>query len=208
MSSRSAHGKNSRSARRKASPKAAEPVKKPTGNIHRKETREFAADMKLRTLRPEELLHPAQLLARFAERAEELIAPLGKDVRPTAAAVSAALRQGVLEAFRTRDEHIARMVETDLVASSPEQSARAIRRAVRASLIDMGVRVVEETDEQELFVVVEGEGEGFELVRPAYVDQATDKLLLAGQLRRVPAARALPGHDRASTMDGRRDEDK
>lgn len=176
---------SSKSERRKSSPNAAGQAKKPTGRIRRKENQEFVADMNLRTLRPEELLHPAQLLARFTERATELISQLHQEARPTTATVNAALRQGVLEAFRTRDEHIARLVETDLLASTPEQGAKAIRRAVRASLIDMGVRVVEEADEQELFVVVEGEGDGFELVRPAYVDQATDKLLLAGQLRRL-----------------------
>ncbi|MED7954595.1 MULTISPECIES: hypothetical protein [Streptomycetaceae] len=199
---------SSKSAHRKSSQNAAGQPKKPTGRIHRKENREFAADMKLRTLRPEELLHPAQLLARFTERASELISQLPPDIRPTPASVNAALRQGVLEAFRTRDEHIARLVETDILASSPEQGAKAIRRAVRASLIDMGVRVVEEADEQELFVVVEGEGEGFELVRPAYVDQATDKLLLAGQLRRIPTWRALPEQDGTSAADAVGDEAK
>ncbi|WP_328718888.1 hypothetical protein OHT52_04855 [Streptomyces sp. NBC_00247] len=186
---------NSQSPGRKTDPKAVGRSKKPTGRLHRKENREFAADMKLRTLRPEELLHPAQLLARFTERAAELIAQLPQDAHPAPAAVSAALRQGVLEAFRTRDEHVARLVETDLLACSPEQGAKAIRRAVRSSLVDMGVRVVEDAGEQELFVVVEGEGESFELIRPAYVDQATGKLLLAGQLRRLPGRRVPPEHD-------------
>ncbi|MEV6589826.1 hypothetical protein [Streptomyces acidicola] len=199
---------SSKPAGRKNNPNTAGQAKRPTGHIRRKENREFAADMKLRTLRPEELLHPAQLLARFAERAAELIAQLPQDVRPTPATVNAALRQGVLEAFRTRDEHIARLVETDLLASTPEQGAKAIRRAVRASLVDMGVRVVEEADEQELFVVVEGEGESFELVRPAYVDQATDKLLLAGQLRRIPAPRTLPELNGTSAVDVRGDDAK
>ncbi|MFB7048177.1 hypothetical protein ACFCX7_18735 [Streptomyces microflavus] len=196
---------SSKSTRRKSSPNAAGQAKKPTGRLRRKESQEFAADMKLRTLRPEELLHPAQLLARFTERASELIAQLPQDVRPTPSTVNAALRQGVLDAFRTRDEHIARLVETDLLASTPEQGAKAIRRAVRASLVDMGVRVVEEADEQELFVVVEGEGEGFELVRPAYVDQATDKLLLAGQLRRIPVPRPLPEQAGTGAVDPRGD---
>ncbi|MFF5488278.1 hypothetical protein [Streptomyces virginiae] len=186
---------SSKSAGRRNTPNAAGQTRKPTGRTRRKENQEFVADMKLRTLRPEELLHPAELLARFTERATELISQLPQEVRPTPATVNAALRQGVLEAFRTRDEHVARLVETDLLASMPEQGAKAIRRAVRASLVDMGVRVVEEADEQELFVVVEGEGEGFELVRPAYVDQATDKLLLAGQLRRIPVPRTMPEQD-------------
>ncbi|QES38597.1 hypothetical protein DEJ48_38955 [Streptomyces venezuelae] len=157
--------------------------------------------MKLRTLRPEELLHPAQLLARFTERAEALLAQLPQESRPAPAAVSTALRQGVLDAFRTRDEHIARLVETDLLASTPERGAKAIRRAVRSSLVDMGVRVVEEADEHELFVVVEGEGRGFELVRPAYVDQATGKLLLAGQLRRIPTPSDLSTQEQAEEAD-------
>ncbi|KOU77372.1 hypothetical protein ADK61_13285 [Streptomyces sp. XY66] len=136
-----------------------------------------------------------------------MISQLPEESRPTPASVNAALRQGVLEAFRTRDEHIARLVETDLLAGTPGQGATSIRRAVRASLIDMGVRVVEEAAEQELFVVVEGEGEGFELVRPAYVDQATGKLLLAGQLRRIAAPR-LPEQSHAGDVNKQEDGSK
>jgi S-adenosylmethionine:diacylglycerol 3-amino-3-carboxypropyl transferase len=99
--------------------------------------------------------------------------------------VTAVLRQAVLEAFRTREQYVARLVETDAASWMTEMSAKSLRRAVRASLIDSGVRVIESTDEGEHFVVVEGEGDGFEVVRPAYLDQATGKLILSGQLRRV-----------------------
>ncbi len=64
--------------------------------------------------------------------------------------------------------------------------------SVRKALLGLGVRVVESPDEREHFVVVEGEGEGFEVVRPAYVDQATGKLILSGQLRRVFRPGAQP----------------
>ncbi|MGA4902783.1 hypothetical protein ACPCAJ_34445 [Streptomyces griseoincarnatus] len=129
------------------------------------------------------------LLSRFTERATELMAALPEEVRPTQAAVTAALRQAVLEAFRSREEYVARMVEVDLLAGAPKQNASSLRKGIRAALLDQGVRCVDSPDgESELFVVVEGEGEAFEVLRPAYVDQATGKLVLSGQLRRLPGA--------------------
>ncbi len=145
----------------------------------------------MRTYQPEELLSPAKLLARFAERAQELIAGLPEGERPVEASISGALRQAVLEAFRSRDEYVARMVETDLAASTANQNAAALRRSIRAALTNQGVRCVESPDEQDHFVVVEGQGAAFEVLRPAYVDQATGKLVLAGQLRRVPVANGV-----------------
>ncbi|MGA5066366.1 hypothetical protein ACPB9E_21830 [Streptomyces exfoliatus] len=140
-----------------------------------------------RTYRPEELLSPHTLLARFTERATELLAPVPEEARPTQAAVAAALRQAVLEAFRSREEYVARMVEVDLLAGAPKQNANSLRKGIRSALLDQGVRCVDAPDgEHELFVVVEGDGEAFEVLRPAYVDQATGKLVLAGQLRRLP----------------------
>ncbi|CAM5542905.1 hypothetical protein [Streptomyces aurantiogriseus] len=164
---------------------AAKSVKKPTGHQHRKQARAWEAEMELRTYRPEQLLSPAELLSRFTERTRELLGELPEEQRPTGSEVSAVLRQAVLEAFRTREEYVARLVETDATSWTTGMSALSLRRAVRASLVDSGVRVVESADEREHFVVVEGEGDGFEVVRPAYVDQATGKLILSGQLRRV-----------------------
>ncbi|WP_329490200.1 hypothetical protein OG618_27400 [Kitasatospora sp. NBC_01246] len=78
------------------------------------------------------------------------------------------------------------MVETDMVASMPNQSAAVLRRSIRSVLVDQGVRCMDSPEEQEHFVVVEGEGDAFEVLRPAYLDQATGKLILSGQLRRLP----------------------
>ncbi|MFD5118523.1 hypothetical protein [Streptomyces sp. NPDC058385] len=170
--------------------------KKPTGLNRRKQAREWESEMELRTYRPQELLDPATLLARFTERAGELLASMPQDDRPTGSAVSAALRQAVLEAFRAREEYVARLVETDANSWATQPSATTMRRAIRTSLVDSGVRVVELADEPELFVVVEGEGDGFEVVRPAYIDQATGKLILSGQLRRIPGRGGQqPKHD-------------
>ncbi|MFE1882341.1 hypothetical protein [Streptomyces diastatochromogenes] len=170
-------------------------VKKPTGQQHRKQARAWEADIELRTYRPEQLLNPAELLSRFTERTRELLGEVPEEHRPSDSKVSAVLRQAVLEAFRTREEYVARLVETDATSWTTGMSALSLRRAIRTSLVDSGVRVVESADEREHFVVVEGEGDGFEVVRPAYVDQATGKLILSGQLRRVlrPGTRADSG---------------
>ncbi|MFB7605355.1 hypothetical protein [Streptomyces gardneri] len=138
---------------------------------------------------PDELLNPADLLKRFSVCAQRLIAELPEKDQPRQAEITAALRQGVLDAFRTREEHLARLVESDVEArgSGKRMSTLKWQVSVRKSLLGLGVRVVEAPDEQELFVVVEGDGDAFEVIRPAYVDQATGKLILSGQLRRVPA---------------------
>ncbi|MET9124510.1 hypothetical protein [Streptomyces sp. NPDC004528] len=167
----------------------------PKGNNglkHRREKQRAAAAVPKdspRTYRPEELLSPYMLLSRFAERATDLLAALPEGERPAQAAVAAALRQAVLEAFRSREEYVARMVEVDLLAGAPNQSAGSLRKGIRTALLDQGVRCVDAPDDEgELFVVVEGDGEAFEVLRPAYVDQATGKLVLSGQLRRLPLA--------------------
>ncbi|MFE1173112.1 hypothetical protein [Streptomyces sp. NPDC058773] len=172
-----------------AAPKRVTP-KGNNGLKHRREKRRAAADAPKdspRTYRPEELLSPQMLLARFTERAADLLTVLPEERRPPQAAVTAALRQAVLEAFRSREEYVARMVEVDLLAGAPNQRAGSLRKGIRAALHDQGVRCVDAPDgEHELFVVVEGDGEAFEVLRPAYVDQATGKLVLSGQLRRLP----------------------
>ncbi|TSB22791.1 hypothetical protein [Streptomyces benahoarensis] len=168
---------------------ASQPKRKATGRGRRldhKTRQALGVEKRPRTYRPDEVLSPAALLARFTERAQELIAALPDDDQPAPAGVSAALRQAVLEAFRTREEYMARMVETDLLASAPGQSLKVLQRTIRSCLYDQGLRCIDSPGEQEHFVVVEGEGDGFEVLRPAYVDQVTGKLLLSGQLRRVP----------------------
>lgn len=174
-----------------AAPKRVTP-KGNNGLKHRREKQRAAADVPKdspRTYRPEELLSPHMLLSRFAERATDLLAAVPEEERPTQVAVAAALRQAVLEAFRSREEYVARMVEVDLLAGAPNQSAGSLRKGIRTALLDQGVRCVDAPDDEgELFVVVEGDGEAFEVLRPAYVDQATGKLVLSGQLRRLPRA--------------------
>ncbi|OQD57162.1 hypothetical protein BM536_003780 [Streptomyces phaeoluteigriseus] len=195
------------SSKQPARKTTAKTVKKPTGLQHRKQARAWEADMELRTYRPEQLLSPPELLSRFTERARELLSELPEEHRPSGSEVGVALRQAVLEAFRTREEYLARLVETDATSWTTGMPAVSLRRAIRTSLIDSGVRVVESADEREHFVVVEGEGEGFEVVRPAYVDQATGKLILSGQLRRVfrPGTQADGGN---GTQDATAKEDQ
>lgn len=102
---------------------------------------------------------------------------------------------------------MALLVESDLDArgSGNRMSTLKWQVSIRKALLGLGVRVVEDAEEQELFVVVEGEGDQFEIVRPAYVDQATNKLVLSGQLRRVSGAQRTGSADEAQSA---RREDK
>ncbi|KPI27858.1 hypothetical protein OV320_5906 [Actinobacteria bacterium OV320] len=149
------------------------------------------------------------MLKRFTESAQALLESVPVESRPRQGEILAALRQGVLEAFRTREEHLARLVECDLEArgSGNRMSTLKWQVSVRKALLGLGVRVVESPDEREHFVVVEGEGEEFEVVRPAYIDQATGKVILSGQLRRVLRRHTQPD-DGTGTQDAVMKEDQ
>jgi hypothetical protein len=147
---------------------------------------------------PAELLSPAAILQRFTERTQELLQAIPEEERPNPSAVTAALRQGVLDAFRTREDFVAKLVELEADAHRMESGnlpARQWRIAVRNALLVQGIHVDGLADDPNLFVVVEGEGESFEVIRPAYVDQTTGKLILSGQLRRVPAKTCTDSRD-------------
>jgi hypothetical protein len=60
------------------------------------------------------------------------------------------------------------------------------------------VRRVTDTTQRDLFVVTEGAGEHFEVLRPAYIDEATGKLVLSGQVRRMEA----PANELDGTTNG------
>lgn len=104
------------------------------------------------------------------------------------AQVAAAVRKAVLDEFRQRALFVGRIAEIDaLLWSSPDRGGLAVRSAMAEHFAALGVRRIEEPGEAQAFVVTEGEGELLELLRPAYVDERTGKVILAGQLRRVRA---------------------
>ncbi|MET7839199.1 hypothetical protein ABZT45_11330 [Streptomyces sp. NPDC005356] len=119
----------------------------------------------------------------------------------TPAALMAAARKAVLDEFRTRSQFAGRIAEIDVLLRSlpahavdePAGGPAAVSlltQSLDEHLRDLGIRRVDTADEGEAFVVTEGEGETFEILRPAYVDEMTGKVILAGWLRRVPAADA------------------
>lgn len=184
-------------------------INQPDSPDRRRGERGRSIDPELLTYQPHELLNPADVLKRFTESAQALLESVPVESRPRQGEILAALRQGVLEAFRTREEHLARLVECDLEArgSGNRMSTLKWQVSVRKALLGLGVRVVESPDEREHFVVVEGEGEEFEVVRPAYIDQATGKVILSGQLRRVLRRHTQPD-DGTGTQDAVMKEDQ
>ncbi|MEV5986426.1 hypothetical protein AB0L85_15640 [Streptomyces sp. NPDC052051] len=103
----------------------------------------------------------------------------------------AAVRKAVLDEFKTRATFAGRLAEIDALLWAQSGSVGQTAEATMADhLAALGIRRVEvpEGSDTEAFVVTEGEGEAFELLRPAYVDTMTGKLILAGQLKRVPGS--------------------
>ncbi|MGW2098365.1 hypothetical protein ACWCPX_11790 [Streptomyces olivaceoviridis] len=113
-------------------------------------------------------------------------------------ALTAAVRKAVLDEFRTRAAFTGRVAEMDaLLWTQPDHGGPAVRASMADHLKALGIRRLDTPDQAEAFVVTEGTGEAFELLRPAYVDELTGKVILAGQLRRIApdAAQHTTGED-------------
>jgi hypothetical protein len=119
-------------------------------------------------------------------RVPEALAAAGTEEAPPAGALTAAVRRAVLEEFRTRAQFAGRLAEIDaLLWSRAADSRDTVEGAMTAHLRELRLLRVTQPQESDRFVVVEGEGDAFELLSPAYVDELTGKVILAGQLRRV-----------------------
>ncbi|MER6141524.1 hypothetical protein ABT174_15850 [Streptomyces sparsogenes] len=121
-------------------------------------------------------------------RMPEALEAAGADDVPPAGAVTAAVRRAVLDEFRTRAEFAGHLAEIDALLWSWTGASHEIAEGVMTGhLRELRLLRVTEPEESDRFVVTEGEGDAFELLSPAYVDELTGKVILAGQLRRVAA---------------------
>lgn len=118
-----------------------------------------------------------------------VLAELGEEQRTggPSSALPKAIRTAVIAEFRTRAQFVGRLCEIDALLHTQGVST-AVLDAMNEHLGQLQLRRVTDPESQELFVVTEGQGEYFEVLRPAYVDEATGKLALAGQLRRMAVA--------------------
>ncbi|MGA5872398.1 hypothetical protein [Streptomyces cinereoruber] len=128
---------------------------------------------------------------------EELEAAGAAEAAPTAA-LTAAVRRAVLDEFRTRAQFAGRVVEIDaLLWSRAGDSRETVAGAMAEHLRELRLLRVTEPEENDRFVVTEGEGDAFELLSPAYVDELTGKVILAGQLRRIAGPAGVRGGEEA-----------
>ncbi|MCX4771654.1 hypothetical protein [Streptomyces sp. NBC_01285] len=120
------------------------------------------------------------------ERVPKALEAAGVDEVPPSGTLATAVRRAVLDEFRTRAQFVGRLAEIDaLLWSRARDSREAVEGAMTAHLRELRLLRVTEPEESDRFVVTEGEGDAFELLSPAYVDELTGKVILAGQLRRV-----------------------
>ncbi|MFE7753328.1 hypothetical protein [Streptomyces sp. NPDC057428] len=121
-----------------------------------------------------------------SERIPKALEAAGVDEVAPSGALAMAVRRAVLDEFRTRAQFAGRLAEIDaLLWSRAGDSREAVDGAMTAHLRELRLLRVTEPEESDRFVVTEGEGDAFELLSPAYVDELTGKVILAGQLRRV-----------------------
>jgi len=135
-----------------------------------------------------EPLDAAQVIKGIVAAIPAALADLSEEQRAvaTGSALTNAVRTAVIAEFRTRAQFVARLCEMDALLHA-QGASKPVLDASAEHLGQLQLRRVTDTVSQELFLVTEGEGESFEVLRPAYVDDATGKLVLVGQLRRVAA---------------------
>ncbi|MDT0402001.1 hypothetical protein [Streptomyces edwardsiae] len=105
-----------------------------------------------------------------------------------ATGLNVAVRKAVLDEFRTRAQFAGRLAEIDaLLWTQPDHGGDLVTGTLEDHLRQLRLSRLTEPEESDRFVVTEGEGDGFEVLRPAYVDELTGKVVLAGHLRRIPA---------------------
>lgn len=138
------------------------------------------------------------LIKGIVERVPAALAEAAAGDAPPSSALTAAVRKAVLDEFRTRAAFTGRVAEMDaLLWTQPDHGGPAVRASMADHLKALGIRRLDTPDQAEAFVVTEGTGDAFELLRPAYVDELTGKVILAGQLRRIApdAAQHTTGED-------------
>ncbi|MFG2848308.1 hypothetical protein ACGF12_34865 [Kitasatospora sp. NPDC048296] len=126
-----------------------------------------------------------------AERVPKALEAAGAEEVPPSGVLATAVRRAVLDEFRTRAQFAGRLAEIDaLLWSRAGDSREVVESAMTAHLRELRLLRVTAPEASDRFVVTEGTGDALELLSPAYVDELTGKVILAGQLRRVagPAA--------------------
>ncbi|MEU0438684.1 hypothetical protein ABZ202_02630 [Streptomyces sp. NPDC006186] len=138
------------------------------------------------------------LIKGVAARVPQALEEAGADGTPAPGALTSAVRRAVLDEFRTRAEFAGHLAEIDALLWTRTGASRDIAENVLTGhLRELRLSRVTEPEESDRFVVTEGEGDAFELLSPAYVDELTGKVILAGQLRRVAAPEGVKGGESA-----------
>ncbi|MFI2506687.1 hypothetical protein [Streptomyces sp. NPDC018972] len=169
---------------------------KPGGLQRRREKRQQSAEQPVVAqgqAAPEapEPIDAKTIIQGVVERVPAALADANAGEAPPSTALNVAVRKAVLDEFRTRTQFAGRLAEIDaLVWAQTAHGGDLLGGAMREHLRALRILRVAEPEESDRFVVTEGEGEAFEVLRPAYVDEVTGKVILAGHLRRVsgPAA--------------------
>lgn len=147
---------------------------------------------------PPDPIDAITVIKGVAARVPEALEAAGADEVPPAGALTAAVRRAVLDEFRTRAQFAGRVAEIDaLLWSRAGDSRETVEGAMTAHLRELRLSRVTEPEESDRFVVTEGEGDAFELLSPAYVDELTGKVILAGQLRRIAAPAGVKAGEEA-----------
>ncbi|MEV4896343.1 hypothetical protein AB0K48_43970 [Nonomuraea sp. NPDC055795] len=152
-----------------------------------KEVRREMAERLDASVNDHEQLDPVRILNDFVRRTTELLSnsPQAAGDSLTQRELVEGLRQAVLDAFSNRRLHLAHLAELDSHLKA-NTNLEDIELLVDEWFMVTGLRrVITPTEGPECFVPVNSAVDGpyLALVRPAYVDTATQKIVRSGQIR-------------------------
>ncbi|GAA3121395.1 hypothetical protein [Streptosporangium carneum] len=168
----------------KASP--AEPSSRERADLETRLRREM--EDRLATIAKERAhLDPNLVLKRFTEHTSALLNKIdGSDSGTLREQLNSGLRQAVLDALRGRKQHLSHLTKIERVVR--EGSMDQIPQLLDEFFVEAGVRRISDPSEGPEFFKAINDSVGkpyLQVVEPAYVDEATGRILRAGHLRHV-----------------------
>lgn len=135
------------------------------------------------------------VLKRFTQRAVELLskAELSAPGR-SGVQINGVLRQAVLEAFRSRKQHLSHLAKIERVVR--EGAMDQLPQLLDELFVEAGIKKISDLQYGSQFFTAENSPEGklyLQVTEPAYVDEFTGKIIRAGRLRHVAEPPFLAG---------------
>lgn len=147
-------------------------------------------------------VEPRRIIEPLTEEVQQILVDL-EMTEMSKAEVKDAVRRALIEAMQVRQTHLAQLAQIRQLCDKSE-SHSALKRKIHDFCQTTGLLRITNMDNPSLFRVVAGSGEYAVVEQPAYVDEATGRLVIAGEIRltSVPPEAKKPNPPKAGKPRG------